>query len=55
LVLGVMKFSLLFLAMAWGMPAGLASVVMQAQALFSVVFAVLLLGERPRRMQWIGL
>lgn len=55
LVLGVMKFSLLFLAMAWGMPAGLASVVMQAQALFSVVFAALLLGERPRRVQWFGL
>jgi O-acetylserine/cysteine efflux transporter len=55
LVLGVMKFSLLFLAMAWGMPAGLASVVMQAQALFSVVFAALLLGERPRHMQWFGL
>ena len=54
-VLGVMKFSLLFLAMAWGMPAGLASVVMQAQALFSVVFAALLLGERPRQMQWFGL
>jgi len=55
LVLGVMKFSLLFLAMAWGMPAGLASVVMQAQALFSVVFAAMLLGERPRQMQWFGL
>lgn len=55
MVLGVMKFSLLFLAMAWGMPAGLASVVMQAQALFSVVFAAVLLGERPRRMQWFGL
>ncbi|MBS4044896.1 MAG: EamA family transporter [Alphaproteobacteria bacterium] len=55
LVLGVMKFSLLFLAMAWGMPAGLASVVMQAQALFSVAFAAVLLGERPRRMQWFGL
>ncbi len=55
LVLGVMKFSLLFLAMAYGMPAGLASVVMQAQALFSVVFAALLLGERPGQMQWAGL
>lgn len=55
LALGVMKFSLLFLAMAWGMPAGLASVVMQAQALFSVVFAATLLGERPGQMQWVGL
>lgn len=55
LVLGVAKFSLLFLGMAHGMPAGLASVVMQAQALFSVAFAALLLSERPGAMQWIGL
>lgn len=55
LVLGVAKFSLLFVGMAHGMSAGLASVVMQAQALFSVVFAALLLGERPGMMQWIGL
>jgi O-acetylserine/cysteine efflux transporter len=55
LVLGVAKFSLLFLAMAHGMPAGLASVVMQAQALFSVLFAVLLLGERTGQVQIIGL
>lgn len=55
LVLGVAKFSLLFLGMAHGMPAGLASVVMQAQALFSVAFAALLLSERPGPVQWIGL
>ncbi|MFN4309845.1 MAG: EamA family transporter [Ferrovibrio sp.] len=55
LVLGVAKFSLLFLGMAHGMPAGLASVVMQAQAVFSVAFAALLLSERPGTVQWIGL
>jgi len=55
IVLGVMKFSLLFLAMNNGLPAGLASVVMQAQALFSVVFAALLLQERPGALQWGGL
>ncbi len=55
LVLGIMKFSLLFLAMNNGLPAGLASVVMQAQALFSVVFAALLLSERPGPLQWAGL
>lgn len=55
LVLGIMKFSLLFLAMAHGMPAGLASVVMQAQAMFSVLFAVLLLGERSGQVQIVGL
>lgn len=55
LTLGIMKFSLLFVAMAHGMPAGMASVVMQAQALFSVVFAALLLSDRPSNMQWVGL
>jgi len=55
LVLGIMKFSLLFVAMAHGMPAGMASVVMQAQALFSVIFAAVLLGERPGGAQWLGL
>lgn len=55
LTLGIMKFSLLFIAMAHGMPAGMASVVMQAQALFSVIFAALLLNDRPAGMQWAGL
>ena len=55
LVLGVTKFSLLFAGMAAGMPAGLSSLVLQSQALFTVLFAVLLLRERPRRVQLAGL
>jgi O-acetylserine/cysteine efflux transporter len=55
LVLGVVKFSLLFAGMAAGMPAGLSSLVLQSQALFTTLFAVLLLRERPRRIQLAGL
>jgi O-acetylserine/cysteine efflux transporter len=55
LVLGVTKFSLLFAGMAAGMPAGLSSLVLQSQAVFTVLFAVLLLRERPRRVQVAGL
>jgi O-acetylserine/cysteine efflux transporter len=53
-VLGVVKFGLLFTAMANGMPAGLASLVLQLQALFSLGLAALLLGERPTRAQAAG-
>ncbi|MFC3503929.1 EamA family transporter [Micromonospora krabiensis] len=54
LVLGVLKFGVLFSAMALGMGAGLASLVLQAQALASVVLAALLLRERPARRQIAG-
>ena len=53
-VLGVVKFGLLFTAMANGMPAGLASLVLQLQALFSLALAALLIGERPTRVQVAG-
>jgi O-acetylserine/cysteine efflux transporter len=55
LVLGVAKFSLLFAGMAAGMPAGLSSLVLQSQAVFTMIFAVLLLRERPRPVQIAGL
>lgn len=53
--LGVVKFSLLFAGMAAGMPAGLSSLVLQSQAVFTMLFAVLLLRERPRAVQVAGL
>jgi O-acetylserine/cysteine efflux transporter len=55
LVLGVTKFSLLFGGMAAGMPAGLSSLVLQSQAVFTLGFAVLFLRERPRPVQIGGL
>jgi len=48
------QFGLLFLGMSKGVPAGLASLVLQLQAVFTVALAVLLLGERPRRAQLLG-
>lgn len=54
LVLGVLKFGVLFTAMAAGMPAGLASLVLQAQALVSVLLAAVLLRERPTGWQVAG-
>ncbi len=53
--IGVVKFSLLFIGMDVGMPAGLASLVLQAQALFTVVLAALLLHERIAGSQVLGL
>ncbi|MBS7663179.1 EamA family transporter [Pseudomonas lalucatii] len=49
------QFAFLFSAMAVGMPAGLASVVLQSQAFFTLCFAVLLLGERLRASNLLGL
>ena len=53
--IGVVKFSLLFVGMDVGMPAGLASLVLQVQAFFTVGFAVVLLGERPHAFVAAGL
>ena len=48
-----------FLAQAFGIahgvPVGLASVIVQSQALFTIAFAVLAFGEVPTRMQAIGI
>jgi O-acetylserine/cysteine efflux transporter len=55
LTMAIGQFSLLYEGIHAGMPAGLSSVVMQSQAIFTVVFAVLLLGERPRGRQVAGL
>ena len=53
--IGVVKFSLLFVGMDVGMPAGLASLVLQVQAFFTLGFAAVLLGERVRVAQAAGL
>ncbi|WP_190128804.1 EamA family transporter [Streptomyces mashuensis] len=55
LALGVAKFGLLFVGMHVGMPAGLASLVLQAQAVFTAAFAVAALGERPGRLRLAGM
>jgi O-acetylserine/cysteine efflux transporter len=52
--IGIVQFSLLFVGMDVGMPAGLASVLMQTQALFTIGFAVPFLRERIRPIQAVG-
>lgn len=55
MVLGVIKFSLLFIGMDVGLPPGLASLVLQSQAFFTVILAMTLYGERPRPLQLAGM
>ena len=55
LTISLGQFAFLFSAMSVGMPAGLASLVLQSQALFTLLFAVLLLGERFRLTNLFGL
>jgi len=49
------QFAFLFYAMYVGMPAGLASLVLQSQAFFTLFFAALLLGEQLRGSNLFGL
>ncbi|WBQ03762.1 EamA family transporter [Kribbella sp. CA-293567] len=55
LALGVAKFGLLFVGMDRGVPAGLASLVLQCQVIFTLLFAILVLRERPRWTQLLGI
>ncbi|MGQ4365806.1 EamA family transporter [Streptomyces sp. SAS_272] len=55
LILGVAKFGLLFVAMDTGMPAGLSSLVLQIQAVFTAMIAFAVLGERPSRLGALGM
>ncbi|MEV7009633.1 EamA family transporter [Streptosporangium sp. NPDC051022] len=54
--LGVMQYGLLLVGMRAGMPAGLSSLVVQIQAVFTVILATVLLGERitTRRITGMG-
>lgn len=55
MTVGVGQFACLFYAMNIGMPAGVASVVLQSQAFFTLIFAAILLKEALKGMQLIGL
>ena len=55
LTIGFGQFSLLFSAMHLGMPAGLASLVLQSQMIFTLCFAALFCGERWQRHQPVAL
>ena len=55
LALGVAKFGLLFLGMEAGMAAGVSSLVLQVQAVFTAALAAVLLGERPGPARLVGM
>lgn len=48
------QFGFLYLAMAIGMPAGLAALVLQAQVIFTILVAWAVLGERATARQLVG-
>ncbi|WP_067473900.1 EamA family transporter [Nocardia amamiensis] len=52
---GILQFAFLFTAMRVGMPTGLASLVLQSSAPFTVVLGALMLGERIRPVQIAGI
>jgi O-acetylserine/cysteine efflux transporter len=49
------QFLLLFVALAMGLPPGLASVTQQTQVLFSTILATIFLGDVPRRRSVAGM
>ena len=53
--MGVGQFGSLYVSMHNGMPAGLASIVMQMQALWTVLFAVSFLGEHLQSRHVLGM
>jgi O-acetylserine/cysteine efflux transporter len=55
IVLGVIKYSLLYIGINEGMPAGLSSLTLQAQVPFTILLSVFLLGDRASRVQRIGI
>ena len=49
------QFSLLFSALAFGMPAGLASLVLQSQAVFTLLFSFIILKEQVKNSQILAM
>lgn len=51
---GAVMFGSIFVAIAMGMPPGLASLVVQSQVFFTILFSALAFGDRPGRPQVVG-
>ncbi|GAA2175373.1 O-acetylserine/cysteine exporter [Agrococcus versicolor] len=49
------QFALLYLGLSLGMPPGLASLVLQVQVIVTIAASALVLGERPGRVQLLGI
>src|SRR4051794_30735570 len=55
LTLAIAQYSLLFAGIAAGMPAGLSALILQSQAVFTVIIAVFVLRDRPGSRQYRGI
>lgn len=55
MVLGVFTFSLLYLGIQLGVPSGIASLLMQAQMIFTIVLSALVLRDRFSGLEWAGI
>ena len=55
LSMGVAQFGFLYVGMSLGMPPGLSSIIVQAQAIFSFILSVLILKDHPKTNQWLGI
>lgn len=55
LTISLGQFVFLFVAMSVGMPAGLASIVLQSQAFFTVLIAAVMMGEGVQRHNVLGI
>ncbi|MCE9946540.1 MAG: EamA family transporter [Hafnia sp.] len=55
LTISFAQFAFLFCAINLGMPSGIASVVLQSQVFFSVLLGALILGEKVKRSQIVGI
>jgi len=53
-VMFMLQFSLLFIGIDIGVPAGVASLILQVQALFTLLLAVVFFGEKPTKGQFLG-
>jgi len=54
LAMGTFQYGLLYVGMENGMPASLSSLVIQSQAMFTLLFSTWVLQDVPRRQQWLG-
>ena len=54
-ILGIVMFSFLFIGMYVGMPAGLSSLVLQIQAVFTILLSIFILRDMPTIWQKIGI
>ena len=55
ITLGVLQYSLLYYGMSTGLSAGLSAVILQTQSFFTVIMSAVLIKEKPKLNETIGL